>query len=82
MLRAIVFFLIPVVIAFLGVVAVNKFKEGEVVRLPAAYGAGTGYAQEAEQWVVSASSKYKWDHGTSPKGWLATTAIGPRYFST
>lgn len=74
MKKAILFFVIPVIITMLGVWAINSGKEPETVKQPAAYGPGTGYQQEAEQWTVTASSHYKWNHGTSP-GWLWAIGI-------
>lgn len=74
MRKAIVFFLIPVFITILGVIAANSFKKPEAVRLPAAYGPGTGYELVPEQWTITASSHYKWNHGTSP-GWLWIVGI-------
>lgn len=72
--KAILFFLIPVFITMLSVFAITSSKEAETVKLPAAYGPGTGYQEVPEQWTVTASSHYKWSHGTSP-GWLWAVGI-------
>lgn len=67
--KAILIFLIPVVFATLGVIIINSSKTPEVEHKPAAYGPGTGYQQVPEEYKVTASTHYKWHHGTSP-GWL------------
>jgi len=67
--KAILFFLIPAVIAALGIIGINSSKKAEVVHIPAAYGPGTGYALQPEQYTVTASTHYKWHHGTSA-GWM------------
>ena len=72
--KAIVIFLIPVIISILGVIAVNSYKGHEIDHKPAAYGPGTGYELVPEEYTVTASSHYKWHHGTSP-GWLWIVGI-------
>lgn len=66
--KAILFFLIPVVIATMGIIGISASKKAEVVHIPAAYGQGTGYAPQPEQYTITASSHYKWHHGTSNGG--------------
>jgi hypothetical protein len=66
--KAILFFLIPVVIATMGIIGITASKKAEVVHIPAAYGPGTGYALQPEQYTVTASSHYKWHHGTKSIG--------------
>jgi hypothetical protein len=66
--KALLIFLIPAVIATAGILIINSSKKPEVVHLAAAYGPGTGYALQPEQYTVTASSHYKWHHGTSA-GW-------------
>lgn len=66
--KAILIFLIPAVFAAVGILIINVSKKPEVVHVPAAYGSGTGYERIPEQYTVTASTHYKWHHGTSA-GW-------------
>lgn len=62
--KAIIMFLIPVVFAVLGIFIISTSKTPEVSHKPAAYGPGTGYSQVPEEYTVTASTSYKWHHGT------------------
>jgi hypothetical protein len=65
MRKAILVFLIPALFAIGGILIISSSHSNEVDHRPAAYGPGTGYQQEPEEYVVTASSSYKWHHGTS-----------------
>ncbi len=65
MKRALLIFLFPTVISILAIIGINLSNKPEVVHVPQAYGPGTGYQLQPEQFTVTASPSYKWHHGTS-----------------
>lgn len=69
MRKAILIFLIPAFFALGSILIISSSHSNEVDHHPAAYGPGTGYQQEPEEYTVTASSSYKWHHGTS-SGWM------------
>lgn len=74
MRKAILFFLVPALFALAGILIISLSKSNEVDHRAAAYGPGTGYQQEAEEYVITASSSYKWHHGTSSV-WMITVGF-------
>jgi hypothetical protein len=71
MRKAILIFLIPALFALGGILIISSSHDNEVDHRAAAYGPGTGYQLEPEEYVVTASSSYKWHHGTA-NGWMIT----------
>jgi uncharacterized membrane protein YfcA len=72
--KAILIFLLPALIATLGIIIINNSKTPEVEHKSAAYGPGTGYSQVPEEYIVTASTHYKWHHGTCVV-WLAVVGF-------
>jgi peptidoglycan/LPS O-acetylase OafA/YrhL len=62
--KAILMFLIPALFAIAGMFIISSSKTAEVEHKAAAYGPGTGYQQVPEEYTVTASTSYKWHHGT------------------